>query len=80
MAKDSIIQPDEIYSPRPEDRLIGLKAVERMTGRSRSSIYRDVELKRFPAPVQTGVKSRAWFLVEVEDWIRNRPRMAKVSS
>ncbi len=73
---NGIVQIEEIPSPRPEDRLIGLNAVMRMTGRSRSSIYRDIERSRFPAPVKTGDKSRAWFLVEVQKWIQDRPRVA----
>lgn len=77
MSKEGVIDAREIQSPDPKLRLIGLRAVMRMTDRSRSSLYRDVELGRFPAPVRTGEKSRAWYLHEVEDWIRERPRITE---
>jgi prophage regulatory protein len=55
-------------------RLIDLAAVCRMTSRSRSSIYRDIETGAFPAPLKTGPKSNAWLESEVIAWIEGLPR------
>ena len=55
-------------------RLISLSAVCRMTARSRSSIYRDVERGEFPVPLKTGPKSNAWLYSEVQEWITNLAR------
>ncbi len=63
----------------PQLRLLSLDAVCRMTSRSRSSIYRDVEKGSFPAPVRTGPKSNAWIYDEVQDWIRALPRRKTIS-
>ncbi len=57
-------------------KLIGLAAVCRLTGRSRSSIRRylaDPSLG-FPQPIQLGPRDRAWYEDEVSDWIDARPR------
>lgn len=61
-------------------KLMSLDAVCRMTARSRSSIYRDVERGEFPAPLKTGPKSNAWVQGEVEAWIRALPRRKTVEA
>jgi predicted DNA-binding transcriptional regulator AlpA len=43
-------------------------------GRSRVQIWRDVRAGLFPAPIETGPNSIAWFRSEVEEWKRSRPR------
>lgn len=55
-------------------RLLSLSAVCRMTARSRSSLYRDIERGEFPAPLKTGARSNAWLYSEVQEWIMNLPR------
>ena len=50
-------------------RLMRLKAVMEMTGKSRSSIYAD---PTFPKRVKIGARSVAWPLQEVEGWIADR--------
>ena len=56
------------------DTLLGTKDVCRITGRSRSSIFRDIESGRFPAPVKIGPKSNAWLQSEITAWIEALPR------
>lgn len=48
--------------------MIRIGEVMRRTGKSRSTIWRDVKAKRFPAPVSTGPNSIAWYDDEVADW------------
>ena len=53
----------------PPARLLKRRAVEAMTGLSRSSIYRQMENGTFPRPVRTGDRSVAWRVEDVEAWI-----------
>ncbi len=56
--------------------------VERRTGLSRSSIYRLLELQRFPRPIRIGDCAVAWVEGEIEGFIaariaeRDRPQAA----
>lgn len=77
MARGKQIQDEEIPSPGPEDRLLTIDAVCRLTQRSRSSIYRDIEKGAFPRPLKTGAKTRAWPLSEIREWRRQLPRAQK---
>ncbi len=52
--------------------LIRRKQVEQMTGRSYSSLRRDMESSGFPRPVQIGPRAIAWRLAEVRGWIESR--------
>lgn len=56
------------------DALLGTKDVCRITGRSRSSIFRDIEYGRFPRPVKIGPKSNAWLQSEIAAWMSALPR------
>ena len=46
--------------------------VELRTGRSRSSLYRDIRLGLFPAPVRIGRNSVGWPTSTIEAWLRSR--------
>ena len=52
-----------------DDRLVGIADVERLTGRERSTIARQVRAGRFPAPLGYLGTRRAWRLSDVEGWI-----------
>ena len=58
-------------------RLIGIQAVERLTGRSRTTIrrYRAAAEIDFPRPVELGPRDLGWFEDEVLAWIETRPRV-----
>ncbi len=45
-----------------------ISEVETMTGKKRPTIYRDIALGRFPAPVKSGGSSR-WLLSELVTYI-----------
>lgn len=40
-----------------------------ITGKSRSSLYRDVAAGTFPAPVKIGQRSVAWRSTDIESWL-----------
>jgi prophage regulatory protein len=52
--------------------LLRLREVTRRTGKSRSSVYRDVAAGTFPAPVKLGERASAWPAAEVDRWIAGR--------
>ena len=43
-------------------------------GKSRVQLWRDIRDHRFPAPIETGPNSIAWFRSEIEAWKAARPR------
>ena len=54
--------------------IIRLPTVIRLTGLSRSSIYRKMDDGDFPSSVNLGARAIGWLLSEVLEWIRSRPR------
>lgn len=42
--------------------------------KSRIQLWRDIKAGRFPAPIETGPNSIAWFRSEIEAWKMSRPR------
>lgn len=65
----------EYTSINSRNSLIKLKVVVEMCAISRSTIYRLIKDKDrlFPAPVSlTGVRSVAWRLSEIEEWVNSR--------
>lgn len=56
------------------DLIRGWRGVCAETGKSRVQLWRDVRAGRFPAPIEIGPNSVAWFRTEVERWKATRPR------
>jgi prophage regulatory protein len=52
--------------------VLRLPAVRARTGRSRSSIYADIKLGRFPAPIKLGPRSVGWLETDVMSWLESR--------
>lgn len=52
--------------------LIRLPRVEAATGLSRSTIYRKINEKTFPAPISLGRRASAWVESEITQWIEQR--------
>jgi prophage regulatory protein len=50
-------------------RILRLPEVQSRTGKSRSSIYEDVEAGLFPRPVPLGQRAVGWLEDEVDTWI-----------
>jgi len=56
--------------------LIKWPTVHEKTGKSRSQAWRDIKAGRFPAPVQTGPNSVAWYEHEIDAYVASRPRVS----
>lgn len=54
-------------------RILRLPEVQKVTGLSRSSIYRQVAAEQFPAPVRLSSNSIGWRDTDIDDWISARP-------
>lgn len=54
-----------------DERMLRRPEVERRTGKSRSSIYQDVQKGKFPAPVRVGQRAVAWRESDIIRWIRS---------
>lgn len=52
------------------------RQVENLTGRSYSSLRRDMAAGLFPRPLQLGPRSIGWRASEIESWLEARPRAA----
>lgn len=53
----------------PESAIISIKELSFISGRSRSSIWRDVGVGRLPKPVATGIQSRGWKVGDVRKYL-----------
>lgn len=54
------------------DRLMRVVEVERLTGLSRSTLYRRIRGEGFPAPIDVGGRSVRWSQAAVLTWIEGR--------
>lgn len=59
------------------ERLIRIKEVMALTGKSRSAIYADMAKESFPKSILIGARTAAWQLSAVERWIESKIRLAK---
>ena len=53
-----------------------MRAVTRLTGLGRSTIYRLVAQDKFPCPVRLASRAVAWRRVDLERWSEARPNVA----
>lgn len=53
-------------------RILRRQDVERITGLSRSSIYKAMSAGDFPAPIRLSKRAVGWRQSDVEDWIGSR--------
>ena len=56
-----------------QERLLRRREVEKITGMSRSSIYRLMQEKEFPRPVRVGPAAVRWRASDITAWIESRP-------
>ena len=52
--------------------LLRIHEVAKLTGLSRSSIYKQIKLKNFPTGVKITGRSTAWPSEEIDLWVRQR--------
>ncbi|MXX53845.1 MAG: AlpA family transcriptional regulator [Dehalococcoidia bacterium] len=62
--------------------LMTVRQVQKVTGLSRTTIYRLMDLEEFPRPVKISASGRAvrWIESEIEEWIASRPRAEGVTA
>lgn len=53
-------------------RLLRRREVEHLTGYSRSTIYRLMDINEFPRPVRLSARSVAWVESDIQAWIESR--------
>ena len=58
-----------IVDPIEANRLVRLPEVIRLSGMSRSTIYKHMEEGTFPKPKRVGVKMIAWKMSDLINWI-----------
>lgn len=58
------------------EKLIRIKSVMELTGKSRSSIYADISKSQFPSPISIGARSVAWTLSSIDQWIQSKIKLA----
>ena len=56
-----------------EPMFLRIRAVIRVTGLGRSTIYRFIADKTFPGPVRLGPRAVAWRQSDLDRWSSNRP-------
>jgi prophage regulatory protein len=59
------------------DHVLTKKAVVAITGRSATSLWRDVNAGIFPPPRQIGPNRIGWLASEVQAWLESRPVVKK---
>lgn len=64
-------------SPDAEElRFLRLPEVEKIVGKKRSTIYRDIAAGKFPAPYDLGSsRSVGWLSTDIYSWILSRQRV-----
>ena len=78
------------FSPRPKisagvpmestSNVLRLPDVLKATGLGRSTIYKLMGLKQFPAPIKLSVRAVGWPEAEVSDWVSSRARADNLPS
>lgn len=70
-----------LVAPRPRQAL-RIKGVSSLTGLSRSTIYEQIKLKKFPRPFRLveGGQAVGWWLDEVEAYLEERASAAVKAS
>lgn len=66
---------DNIKKAPAHDRIIRAAEVEKMTGLSRTTIWRMEKYKSFPARVSLGRNSVGWRLSEIQKWVESRNKL-----
>ena len=59
------------------DRYIRIKELVEILGICRSTIYRLVNLKKFPKQIKLSERTAVWRLSEVNEWINEREKLSR---
>ena len=55
-------------------KIVRMKIVQEMAGKSKPTIYADVKNGTFPAPIRLGPRAIGFYEDEIEAWQQSRPR------
>jgi len=58
--------------------ILRLPEVSKKSGKSRSSIYRDMALGKFPKQIKLSERSSGWIESEVDQWIEDRINASRI--
>jgi len=69
--EDTMSLPQRLKSltSMPAEALISAKELSLLAGRSRASIWRDVQARRLPKPITIGPKTRRWRVADVRAYL-----------
>lgn len=59
-------------SPPGTARLLRIREVLQLCGLSRATLYREIKLHTFPAPVKLSARSVGWLQEDVAQWLAGR--------
>ena len=59
----------EALTRLPAEALVSAKELSILSGRSRASIWRDVQAGRLPQPIAIGPQARRWRMVDVRAYL-----------
>ncbi len=57
-----------------EARILRINEVAKHVGLHRSTVYRLIDRKEFPAPIRLGPNAVGWLREEIEEWVVTRER------
>ena len=60
-----------------EDRYIRIKELVEILGICRSTIYRLVNLNKFPKQIKLSERTAVWRLSEVNEWVNEREKLSR---
>ena len=66
-------QKENVILMEQSKRILRLPEVLKMTGLSRTSIWRQIDAGTFPKSVKLGPRAVGWRASDIEEWLRNRP-------
>ena len=64
----------EFMKVNDEEPMLRRSSVERMTGLSKSTLYRLIKQGSFPPPLRLTRKAVRWRRDEINEWLSHRPR------
>ena len=67
----------DMAATKPPLKIIRRKVVEDRTGYTRSTIYSEMAVGRFPKQIKLGPRSVGWLEEDIEEWIAARVAEAK---
>jgi predicted DNA-binding transcriptional regulator AlpA len=60
------------FAQLPDDALLSSNEISMLSGRSRSSIWRDVNSQRLPKPIVLGLNSVRWTVKDIKSYLNGK--------